>query len=575
MANDYKVLYRKYRPKTFDEIVGQKYSIEMLKNAMKSNKISHAYIFTGPRGTGKTSTAKIFAKTINCENPKDGVPCGTCSSCQNTDTNADIIEIDAASNNGVDEIRELINNVKIAPSFSKYKVYIIDEVHMLSQSAFNALLLTLEEPPSHIVFILATTNIESVPITILSRCQRYDFKKLTNEELTMHLKNIAKIENITITDEAIQEISYLSEGGCRDALSILNQLCTSNDSIDLDTVLNNYGSVSMIQIKNIVKYFIENSYEQLKNIFDSMEKSSMDYKVFLKKLIDQLFIEAINLKTANQNQEYLKLKDTIFELNELINKININVDPFILIFLILIKNVTIGNEGVRETLVETSSKKQVVHEEEKTNIAAKDKTTFVKEKETIKLESQEDKKVENIMIETSSKEEEEYLHYLVDLKKVRVNNCFAKADKSLLLESKEKWLQFNTTLESTNEIKSIIIDSELVLASPTIHIITDNQESIVERFNNNIEKIENKYEEIIGSSIHFIALTTLDWEQNKKEYIKKLKEKYVYEMLEEPSYPHTEKRDTSKNDSSRDSESQYTDYTDILTMFNEEHVEIK
>ena len=179
------------------------------------------------------------------------------------------------------------------------------------------------------------------------------------------------------------------------------------------------------------------------------------------------------------------------------------------------------------------------------------------------------------MIETSSKEEEEYLHYLVDLKKVRVNNCFAKADKSLLLESKEKWLQFNTTLESTNEIKSIIIDSELVLASPTIHIITDNQESIVERFNNNIEKIENKYEEIIGSSIHFIALTTLDWEQNKKEYIKKLKEKYVYEMLEEPSYPHTEKRDTSKNDSSRDSESQYTDYTDILTMFNEEHVEIK
>lgn len=576
MANDYKVLYRKYRPTSFDEIVGQKYSIKMLKNAVKSDKISHAYIFTGPRGTGKTSTAKIFAKTINCENSKDGVPCGTCSSCQNISSNADIIEIDAASNNGVDEIRELINNVKIAPSFSKYKVYIIDEVHMLSQSAFNALLLTLEEPPSHIVFILATTNIESVPITILSRCQRYDFKKLTDEELTNHLKNIAKLENITITDDAIEEIAYLSEGGCRDALSILNQLCTSNNSINLDTVLNNYGSVSMIQIKNIVKYYNENSYEQLKNVFDSMEKSSMDYKVFLKKLIDQLFIEAIGLKTKNKNNEYLKIKDTIFELNDLINKININVDPFILIFLVLIKNVTIDNKEEEQIVVEKNVREQEISVEEgkPKNQKNKSENDIVEQTEVkIELEEIRPKKELSKSIPTLT---EEYQNYIEQLKRVRINNCFAKADKSLLLDCKEKWLQFNNSLESTDEIKPIIIDSELVLASATINIIADNQESIVDMFNRNIEKIEKKYKEATGNEIHFIALTTVDWENNKKDYIKKLKEKYVYQIMEEPKLKQEEKKNISNlEEPMRDSESEYTDYTDVLTIFNEDHIEIK
>ena len=183
-------------------------------------KSSHAYLFTGPRGTGKTSTAKIFSKALNCLNPRDGNPCNECSACLSFGSSPDIIELDAASNSGVDDIREIINNAKLVPSELKYKIYIIDEVHMLSTGAFNALLLTLEEPPEHVVFILATTEIQKVPITILSRCQRFDFKPINTNDMIDRLKKIAKDEKIKITDEALEEISTISAGGMRDALGI-------------------------------------------------------------------------------------------------------------------------------------------------------------------------------------------------------------------------------------------------------------------------------------------------------------------------------------------------------------------
>ncbi len=525
MANDYKVLYRKYRPTSFDEVIGQKYTIRMLKNAIINNKISHAYIFTGPRGTGKTSSAKIFAKTINCENPKDGIPCGKCNNCLNTENNADIIEIDAASNTGVDEIRELINNVKIAPSFSKYKVYIIDEVHMLTQNAFNALLLTLEEPPSHIVFILATTNVESVPITILSRCQKYDFKKIDNEELETHLKSVCTKEKITITDEAIAEIVYLCEGGCRDALSILNQLSTSSSSIDLEVVLSNYGSVSLVQIKEIVNAFIEDNYNHLQEVFQKFEKSSTDYKVFIKKLIDEFFMKSIQFKQTNENLLYEKIKKVVFELNDLINKINITIDPFLLIFMVLIQYINVSSS-------ENNQKSAKIENREKVTQDITDKN--------IQKESLDDSiaKMNSVIpsILSSSNLNIEFEKYLENLKIVRINNCFAEADKTLLNESKKKWFDFNDTMAISDELKPLIMDSTVVLASHQINIVTNAQNSMVDLFNHELVKIEKKYAEMVGIPISFIALSAEEWDKNKKEYIKKLKEGYVYQILSEPTY---------------------------------------
>ena len=241
---NYKVLYRKYRPDSFDSLIGQKHIVEILKNSIKENRLAHAYLFSGPRGTGKTSTARILAKAINCRNNKSGFACGECDSCLTFNGNPDIIEIDAASNNGVDEIRELINNVKIMPTSLKYKVYIIDEVHMLSASAFNALLLTLEEPPEHVVFILATTNLESVPITIVSRCQRFEFHRITEDDIVDRLKYVCDSEGIKYEEDGLREIAILADGGLRDALSILDQLSKNEEVITNTLVSNEIGSIS-------------------------------------------------------------------------------------------------------------------------------------------------------------------------------------------------------------------------------------------------------------------------------------------------------------------------------------------
>lgn len=234
----YQALYRKYRPKCFSDVYGQDHVVSTLKNELSENRISHAYLFTGSRGTGKTTCAKILAKAVNCENPVNGEPCNQCEVCRGMDNGTiyDIVEIDAASNNGVDNIRELREEANYTPSRGKYRVYIIDEVHMLSIGAFNALLKILEEPPAHVIFILATTEVHKLPATILSRCQRFDFKRIQPETMAVRLKEVAGFENLTVTDDAAVLIARIADGALRDGLSILDQCSSRSKNIDAELV---------------------------------------------------------------------------------------------------------------------------------------------------------------------------------------------------------------------------------------------------------------------------------------------------------------------------------------------------
>ena len=276
----YLALYRKYRPSKFSEVSGQKYIVDILKNAVKTQNISHAYLFSGPRGTGKTSVAKIFAKSVNCLKSTTGEACGKCEICKALKENdIDIIEIDAASNNGVDEIREIRNNVKLMPTVGKYKVYIIDEVHMLSPGAFNALLKTLEEPPQHIIFILATTEIQRIPLTIMSRCQKFDFKKISNKDIEKKLHEILKLEEKELSDDVISLIAKISDGGLRDAINLLDQVLTSsNDNVTVDDIYNLNGDISELELERLFDNIIDGDiasilktvdqfYDQGKNIY--------------------------------------------------------------------------------------------------------------------------------------------------------------------------------------------------------------------------------------------------------------------------------------------------------------------
>lgn len=522
---EYKVLYRKYRPQNFDSLVGQEYTKTLLKNAIKNEHISHAYIFTGPRGTGKTSSAKIFAKALNCLNPKDGNPCNECEMCKSFGTNPDIIEIDAASNNGVDEIREIINNVRLAPANSKYKVYIVDEFHMLSTSAFNALLLTLEEPPSNVVFILATTDIQSVPITVLSRCQRFDFKPIAVDDIVNRLNYVCNEEKIDITDAALKEIAYMSNGGMRDALSILDQISSRNTKIDVDDVTSNFGSISNKKVKEFMDVFTSGDVKGTLELLKEFKNNGIDVRILIEKLIDRIKSILIDIKLDNYNGilDFDMLYSMVFELNRVLQEIKSNIDPYNFLEIVILKYFP-GNK--------ISSKDFKDPVEEKKSVSTLKIEQKVEERPTKENISQEIKGSKEPEINNEAPiVNEKKAHFNVD---ARINNTFVGAQKKYLLELKEKWDDFVIYESNANKLLlSYIVDTELVAASNNYAVLVNKINNTNDLINENIESVEKDFKIFFGREYKLVSISPKVWEEARNKYIANLKGGYKYTMMDD------------------------------------------
>lgn len=549
----YKSLYRKYRPTTFDDVSGQTFIIKTLKNAIATNKISHAYLFSGTRGTGKTTIAKIFAKNVNCMNLIDGNVCGKCEICttENTDDIQDIIEIDAASNNGVDEIRELKNKIKLAPVLCKYKVYIIDEVHMLSTGAFNALLKTLEEPPSHVIFILATTEPQKIPITIISRCQRFDFKKLSIIDIKNRLKYIAEKEHINITDDCLDEIAKMSDGAMRDAIGLLDQVSSFNeDSITIDDIYQISGSVPFKKIYELIDSYIN---EDIENILKTTEEIYNEGKDFIKLTFDMLSIfkdvliyyrapkyfenlNKLNFDEIKKIKEKIDISDLeliIETLENLSRELKLSDYPRILLEMFLINKKSASNTLTEEVKhykeAVNEEQKEVINElkeERKIETELKKVETNVEEiKENLTIKQNEYTNETRIAVDNPSSED----------KKILINNTIALASAKLKKEISEKFIDLDKYLiDKKYKVAATILKDATIAAVSNDHmLLTYKYVSMVEDNDKSINKITKLVNEITKTNYKVVAISIDEWKETRPYYVE-LKKSGKIELLNEP-----------------------------------------
>lgn len=513
----YQTLYRKYRPKNFDSVVGQDVVVQTLKNSIKNNKINHAYIFFGPRGVGKTSIAKIFARTVNCDK-QDGNICDECDKCISSKSNEclDIIEIDAASNNGVDEIRELRDKVNLVPSELKYKVYIIDEVHMLTIQAFNALLKTLEEPPAHVIFILATTDPQKVPETIISRCQCFSFDRISSKNIVLNLENICKKENIEVDKETLESIAEMSNGGMRDSIGMLDKLFAyCGNKITYEDFIKVNKIVSTKEVDNFIELVYENNINDVIGKIEEWNSTGVNVTQLLEMMLISLkniIISSITGKSKYEdNNKLIKLSNLI---NENLFDIKKSSNPKIYIEIMLLGFMNDYQIISREIILEEKPTKEV----NKKNNEDKMSTDIVEKKiEKPKIEEQEESNIEEIM-------------------KIRLNNAFATANKQELEKDKEKMNKLNdyTFDQEIGYLVCSLLDSKLRVSSENYLVISYEYDSMVNENIKLLNKMTNVLKEKADIAKKISIISDELWEKEKKKYVSMLKNKEKYEIIEEP-----------------------------------------
>lgn len=548
----YLALYRKYRPKNLDDMVGQDEIVTVIKNAIISNKISHAYLFSGPRGTGKTSTAKIIARMVNCLEPIDGNPCGKCVNCLDNNSN-DIIEIDAASNNGVDEIRELRDKINLVPSNGKYKIYIVDEVHMLTIQAFNALLKTLEEPPSHIIFILATTELDKIPPTVSSRCQKFNFCRISDSEIAKRLTYIANNEKIDISSDAIYEIARVADGGLRDAINLLDELSVyKNGRIELNDVNKISGAVSYEELSLFLSYMVALNRNKIIEFFEELFKNGKNINSFIDQMIllfkDILIYKNCGILTEVDEKnslikEYSDKFSTSYifmfinDINEL--KIKINNSDYVNILCIV---------TMLKLLEKISDSKTINNLVDNTN----EKKLDVKVSDDNK-----EKNIEQIRVNNASQKKYD--------KKMLINNLLALADKKELISFSSNWNRISEFLleEKFRVIVGLLNDVKPVVVSPKSVMFSTKFDSICERLNDNIEIVSELLFKLYTKKYDILFVLDSEWNVIKNDYINRIKSGYKYKYIE-----------LSSDDNSLYNNNN-SDYEKLISIIDIDKIEIK